>query len=126
MLFADNQALAGENRGKARTGLLNIAERLSGELDGRRLAIVWSKSDIEIGENMKTRLRKRFEQLFPNHREFNVSVTCVDGKNKITELEFIELLSWLLTKQDETRYCIPNLSIKRSDDALLAFRGGQR
>jgi len=126
MLFADNQALAGKNRGEARTRLLNIAERLSGELGGRPSAIVWSKSDIESSENMKRRLRKRFEQLFPNHREFNVSVTCVDGKNEITELEFIQLISWLLTKQGEARYSMLHLSINRPDDPLLAFRGGER
>jgi hypothetical protein len=126
MLLADSDALSGSSRGDARIHLLNLAERIGSELAGRRLAVVWSKSDIKINDSMRTRLKKSFDRLLPNHREFSVSVTCVEGKHAITEPTFTDLFTWLLREEDGFRDCIPSLPIRRSDDPLLAFRGGHR
>ncbi len=123
ILFADSEALSGSQLGEARSKLMTLAERLSGEVAGRPVAIVWSKSDKEIQDGVRKALSGRFEKLFPVKKEFSISVVLSNGENSITEFEILSLLCWLVSAQDRSDYYIRELPIKRSEDPLLAFRG---
>ena len=48
LFLVDREALASPDRGKARDDLRDLARRLSPGLDGRPVAVVWTKSDQEV------------------------------------------------------------------------------
>lgn len=120
MLFIDSDALSGKKRGEARTQLLGLAQRLSGELLDRPVAIVWAKSDKEVPESIQSTLKESFESLFPIYEEFSVSVML---NNSITEEAFLKLLSWLLSGQRIFGFTMQKLPIMKSKDPLLSYRG---
>ena len=120
MLFIDSDALSGKKRGEARTQLLGLAQRLSGELLDRPVAIVWAKSDKEVPESIQSTLKESFERLFPIYEEFSVSVML---NNSITEEAFLKLLSWLLSGQRIFGFTMQKLPIMKSKDPLLSYRG---
>lgn len=134
MLFVDSDALTGPERGEALARLVTLAERLSAERAGRRVAIVWSKSDIEVLQTIRAQAEHDLGRLFPTSPVFRVSVLRdeSDGKSRVTGDEFLRLMSWLLVQddgaeRDEAVNCvqrgIPQLPVRRQDDFFLAFRG---
>jgi hypothetical protein len=123
MFLVDSEALSGPDRGEARTNTLNLAQRLSSELMGRPVAVVWSKSDIPIREVVQAALMSKFSELFPRQREFRVSVEREQSHQKISADEFIELLSWILEEHTKTTSEGISLTVQKDDDPLLAFRG---
>lgn len=123
LFLVDSDALSGSSRGDARTSTLTLAERLNDELDGRPVAVVWAKSDVEVKESLRDALTTRFGKLFPLRQEFRVSVQREEGKAQVTEKSFIDLLSWLLmTRRPAQTEYLP-LAVQRTDDAMIAYRG---
>ena len=123
LFLVDSEALSGPDRGDARTNTLALAERLSDELDGRPVATVWAKSDVEVKESLREALATRFGKLFPLRQDFRVSIQREEGKAQVTENSFIDLLSWLLiTRRVEQVDYLP-LAVQKTDDAIIAFRG---
>lgn len=123
MLLVDNEALAGPRRGEARTNTIALAERLGDELADRPVAVVWAKSDIALKDSVRRALENSFGKLFPLRREFHVSVQQEEGRARVTEDAFIDLLSWLLTTRRLTRVGHIPLPVQRVDDPMIAFRG---
>lgn len=123
MLFADSAALSGPTRGEARIRLITQAQRLSDEIAGRPVAIIWSKSDIEIPEGIKGSLRKYFQRLFPICSEFSVSVHFGESPSVTTHEEFLRLLAWLLNYKESSTAPILSIPVALPNDHLLAFRG---
>lgn len=122
MLFADSDALSGSSKGDARIQLLNVARRLSEDINNRPVAIVWSKSDVSVPEGFKSSLEKNFRKLFPVYEEFSVSVHLEQDVDGTTREEIMRLLDWLLRRRVvETAQ---DLVIPTSgEDAFLSFRG---
>ena len=95
VLVADRQAFAGPDMGAARTGIQFLARRLSSELRGRPVALVWTKSDVPISENMEEAVRSAVFRVIPNALEFAVSI--VTNSDEAGNAQgFAELLCWLL------------------------------
>ena len=122
MLFADSDALSGPQKGERRTQLIALAERLGDEAGARPVAVIWSKSDVEVSEGIRSALQKKFSKVFRNYHEFSVSVHAVDG-GSVTQDTFIYLLAWLLSKKAGIGGPIPSLPVINSQDPFLAFRG---
>jgi hypothetical protein len=120
MLFVDSEALSGKKRGEARTQLLGLAQRLSGELLGRPVAVVWAKSDKEVPEGIRSTLKESFMKFFPTYEEFSVSVKL---NNRVTEEAFMQLLSWLLSSQRISGFTIQDLPVMKIKDPFLSYRG---
>jgi hypothetical protein len=123
MFLFDSEALIGEDRGEARTNAMTLAQRLGGELMGRPVAAVWSKSDLQVKETIKSALTANYRKQFEHRQEFSVSVDPEGDTTKVTKESFIELLSWLLESHSRTESVIPVLGIQQPSDPMLSFRG---
>jgi hypothetical protein len=99
IIVADREALAGESMGTARGSLQRIATRLGAERDGRPIALVWTKSDVNIAPEMEAAVRGAVTDAMPDAVEHSVSVLGTpDGDpllNKGSGL--VELLQWAVS-----------------------------
>ena len=95
LLVADREALAGHERGAARTEIQLLARRLADELRGRPVALVWTKTDIPISENTEKAVRSGVRRAIPDVAEFAVTIMSEpDGTG--TGQGLLNLLRWAL------------------------------
>ena len=95
LLAADREALAGRERGAARTDIQLLARRLADGLRGRPVALVWTKADTPIPEDTKKAVRSAVLRAVPRATEFAVSI--MSGPDRTgTGQGLVELLHWVL------------------------------
>jgi Double-GTPase 2 len=96
LVMADSSALAGPERGSARNVLAQILQRVGSEIDGRRVALIWAKSDVAVSEGMKSAVETAATKHLGAHDVMAWSI-----KNDPDEGEaagrFGRLLEWMLT-----------------------------
>ena len=117
VLVADREALAGPERGAARTDILVLARRLAHELRDRPVALVWSKADVPIPEETENAVRTAVRRVIPCAVEFAVSVVpSSDGNGDADGL--LSLLRWFVNVQ---RPCarLPALARGNSDPFFM-------
>ena len=95
LLIADREALSGPGMGVARTSVQLLARRLASELRGRPAALVWTKRDIRISEDMEKAVRSAVLKAIPNAVEFAVSI-MPDPEESETGQGLVDLLRWAL------------------------------
>ncbi len=95
LLIADRQALAGENKGSARSALQVLARRLAAECSDRPVALVWTKADVPIAPEIETAVRDSVLKLMPDALEFFVSISG-PGDDENNGQGLLELLNWAL------------------------------
>jgi hypothetical protein len=95
LLVADCEALAGAGQGNARKIMRLLAERLAEAQDGRPVALVWTKADIEPPELIAATVREAAHAVLSNLAEFQVTVAPKNRKDP----GFMALLTWILTAQ---------------------------
>ena len=95
LLVADREALAGEERGAARSGIQLLARRLADELEGRPVALVWTKADVSITSEMEEAVRSAVLRVIPEAAEFEVSIMPKSDSAE-NEQGFLNLLGWAL------------------------------
>jgi len=94
LLIADRQALSGPKMGAARNDFQLLAQRAMAEARGRRLALVWTKGDIDVAPAMEAQIRKAVAWDSSSIPEFTVSVS---PRGEVDAAEgFRELFSWVL------------------------------
>jgi hypothetical protein len=123
LFLVDREALASPERGKARDDLRDLARRLSPGLDGRSVAIVWTKSDKEVKPVIEQDLRECFAAEFPDHAEFNVRMRFGNETHEDVEAPCLSLMNWALAPPANTRLPRLTLPIQDPSDLFLAFRG---
>lgn len=123
MLFADRAALAGSQLGQARTQLQQLAHRLSDEVAQRPVAVVWAKSDIPIGDTLRSSLQQRFDRLFPISRAFDVTIQPGAPCDEASFDAILTLVDWLLERPAVRHRISIELPVEQSDDPFLAYRG---
>lgn len=96
LLVADREALAGENMGSARNSIQLLARRLAAECHYRPVALVWTKSDVDITPEMEAAVRTAVMGPIPAAREFFVSIASPVAGTKGVGHGLIELLDWTL------------------------------
>lgn len=120
LLVADRQALAGPKMGTARNEFQLLAQRAVTASQGRRLALVWTKGDVEVAPAMEAQIRKAVGSVDFSVPEFTVSIFKrgeVDAA-----LGFQKLFSWILeTKRPSVQLPISEVA---SHDPM--FRFGRR
>ncbi len=95
LLVADREALAGKERGAARSGIQLLARRLADELGGRPVALVWTKADVSITGEMEEAVRSAVRKVIPEAVEFEVSIKP-KSEGSENEQGFLALLAWAL------------------------------
>lgn len=118
LLVADREALSGENMGSARGSLQLLARRLTAERRARPVALVWTKSDIDIASQMEHSIREAVLGPMPDAAEFSVSIVSSGPSKKEVGLGLIELLDWIL-KVRRPRVELPSPSVARNDPLFM-------
>lgn len=101
LVMADSEALAGSDRGTARSILQQLLQRVGHERRGRPVALVWSKADIDIPEGVRATLREAAEQHLGNHHEFWISLYAHRLSPEVVRSaddagrNFLDLMTWL-------------------------------
>ena len=96
VLVADRQALAGPEMGATRTCVQLLARRLADELQGRPVALVWTKTDVQISGEMEQSVRSAVLRVIPEVPEFGVSIMPnTDGTDSAKG--FLDLLRWVVS-----------------------------
>jgi len=95
LLVADREALAGREKGVARTDIQLLARRLADDLRERPVAFVWTKADTRIPKDTERAVRSAVLRVVPHAKEFVVSIVSEsDGTG--TGQGLVELLRWVL------------------------------
>ena len=79
LLIADREALSGPSKGSARGSLQLLAQRLAAERAVRKVALVWTKSDVSLAPEMETAVDQAVFGPMPDAMEFSVSVVPSPG-----------------------------------------------
>ena len=101
LLVADREALAGRERGVARTGIQLLARRLAGDLRDRPVALVWTKSDTSVPEDVENAVRSTVLKAIPSATELAVSIKS-DPAGTDTGQGLLDLLRWVLNVRRPT------------------------
>lgn len=98
MIVADREALAGESMGTARGSLQRIAKRLGAERGTRPVALVWTKSDVDIRPEMEEAVRSSVMDAMPDATEHSVSVVGALGEDPLLNMGtgLVELFHWAI------------------------------
>ena len=121
VLVADREALAGPDMGAARSGIKLLARRLADELRGRPVALVWTKSDVSISDDMEKAVHSAVLKLMPDTPEF--AVTIMHSPDEPENVQgFLDLLRWVLNIRRPTAR-LPEPAAANSDPL---FRFGAR
>ena len=95
LLVADRKALSGPEKGAARTGIHLLARRIGAELRERPVALVWTKADIPIPNEMEEAVRSAVLRVLPQAVEFSVSIASKPDGTEYTQ-DLLDLLRWVL------------------------------
>jgi len=95
LLVADSEALAGPEKGAARTDIQLLARRLADDLRDRPVALVWTKADTLISQDTQEAVRSVVLRAIPHANEFFVSIMS-EGDGTGTGQGLVELLRWVL------------------------------
>jgi hypothetical protein len=125
MFLIDCDALSspGPGRGTAelQTGLM--LERLGEDLEHRKVAVVWAKSDKQVPVGARQRLTAKFARYLHEYKEFEITVQQHPRHDDDGYRVFIDIMSWLIHKERPEPPSSLLLEITHPDDYFLAFRG---
>jgi hypothetical protein len=119
ILVADKEALAGSEMGIARGRWQLLAHRLGAERAGRAVALVWSKNDVAITNEMEATVREVATRAISGFAEFKVSVHSAADGGAPNEAEFLRLFTWALAaRRPKASLTAPSVT---AYDPLLLF-----
>lgn len=121
MIVADREALAGESMGAARGSLQRIAKRLGAERGSRPVALVWTKSDVDIRPEMEEAVRSAVIDAMPDAAEHSVSVVGTPDEDPLLNkgAGLVELFHWAINVR-RPGIGLPPLA-STSDDPLFIY-----
>jgi hypothetical protein len=118
LLIADCAALSGRGMGSARGAIQVLARRLASERGDRPVALVWTKSDLAVSEEMIAAVRSIATAQITDIREFEVSVMGDNGNSSVHGKGLLELLRWIVTLR-RARTALPSPQPPTSDPLFL-------
>jgi hypothetical protein len=123
IFLVDRDALASKDRGKTREGLNDLARRLAEGLGRRRVAIVWTKSDVSIPAQIEADLRESLDKIFPEAVQFQIQMRFGDEDRSRVEVPCAGLLDWLLLPPNDFGIRQPfSLPVTAGTDRFLSLR----
>ena len=118
LVVADSEGLAGPERGSSRNVLTQILQRVGAEREGRPVALVWAKSDVEVPESMRSTIAMAARQHLGDHDTFSWTVKpgAADGA-----MQFTSLLEWTLVSRGHDVLSTGETTVPTTDH-FMAFR----
>ncbi len=123
LFLVDREALSTADRGKERDKLRDLARRLARGLAGRPVAVVWTKSDLEISSTIEKDLRDCFQSEFPRHDEFRVRMRFGDEEKSDIEEPCLELMKWIFAFPTNRRDQFTPALLNDGSDLFMRYRG---
>lgn len=96
LIVADRHALAGPKLGQARNSFQLLAKRIAAVRQGRPVALVWTKADIELASTMEDVIRAAVLDEMPDAAQFSTSVLPTGGSSDESGQGFVPLFAWML------------------------------
>lgn len=122
LLVADRQALSGDAKGRARSELNRLIQRLGGILKNRPIALVWSKSDMPKDEIIENSIRTSTFSVMPQTTEFEIQILGDENATSSPEKNILNLLDWVLD-QKKQKGKLPAFEYKGNDPLFMFGRG---
>lgn len=119
ILFADSDAFK-KSIGNARRELKTISGRMSKYNKNRPLALVWSKSDIEISQEIKQVINNRIKREFPTNKIFDISIKS-NGNEKQLE-NILNVIEWILKRKQNIYGQLSTTEVKNQNDFFFIMR----
>jgi len=124
LFFVDSEELAGSDAGTARLLIESISGRLAQALNHRPVAIIWSKSDIEIDESIRGQIEKIIKRELPGASHFQISVKATKQADQAALAKRLASVLGFVTTQPETRAKMQTeFPVIESGDRFLSYRG---
>lgn len=123
LFLVDREALSLPERGKARDALRDLARRVSPGLRGRSLAVVWTKSDVQVPSIIEQDLQNCFATEFPGHAEFRVRMRFGNEPRTDVEEPGLSLIDWIFTVEPLSTRTTLDIPVRDQSDLFLAYRG---
>lgn len=122
LVIADSEELAGERLGTARTNLLGLLRRVGAERRGRSVALVWTKCDVAVDEQMRSAVTHAADLALGTYETFSVSMHAAPGQEPHNRGQgLLELLNWVVRVGDAT---FPKTLPLQPEKDLLRIVGG--
>jgi len=119
VLTADCAALAGHDRGSARSALQLLVRRLGANRRGRPVTLVWTKSDIAVAESMQAAVRDAVRSQIPGFEELRVSMQARPDDTVGLGTGLTDLLKHTLQLRRLMQVLPPSKA--KTDDPLFLF-----
>lgn len=122
LLFIDCEGLVKES-GKYRLKTRKLINRLSNDLNGRPVAILWSKADFydKIRDPIKNIIKNKLGKI-PNSKEFLISI--YHGNGNTYHKSILKSIDWLLQKTTSVNRTKQfEFSSVKNDDFFISYRG---
>jgi hypothetical protein len=98
IVVADSDALAGSRLGVARTNLVALLRRIGAERRGRPVALVWTKCDVKVDDQMRHAVAQAADLALGNYRTFSVSMHSTSSQDPHNRGQGLhELFEWALS-----------------------------
>lgn len=108
------------NVGKERHALLQIADRMKNTHNNRPVALAWTKSDHDLSQEVKERIRSKVATQLPNICAYELAVINRKTDKEIDDI--LVLIGGLLEESQHKRNNLTLPSIKSEDDFFFTIR----
>jgi len=122
LLFVDSEGLTSPDRRNVAEQLELLANRLSGVLDDRPLAVVWAKSDKEIPQTLREDVELALSNALPGSKHFQTTVFNSGNDSDPTQ-QFWDVLDWCVSHSGPMNRQLSPLASVNPADPFLSFRG---
>lgn len=122
IFFVDSEALI-EKRGQAKAEILQMAEQLAANLNGRSVVIVWSKSDRvnEIRPSIKEALEEDLAVTFNGAKQIKISNFPKTSLDELCHINNLQVIEHLLKELCRTSLTELHLNVPVSSDSFLNY-----
>lgn len=124
VFFIDCEALISQ-RGAAKQQIALLAQQVAANLNGRPLAVVWSKADRikEVRENIKIAVEETVKTCFPNSTSFEISNFSKDDPDTLCHVNNLGVTESLIDAVSSPPKLKLDLFVEQSTDFFFNYRG---
>lgn len=114
-----------DRKGAAKTEIVQMAEQVAANLEGRPVTVVWSKADEidKVRENIKIALDEDLANVFRDSLVFKVSNFSKSDPDTLCHKNNLAVIAHLLDKLNEPRAIRVKPQVGVSDDIFFNFEG---
>ena len=122
LFFVDSAGLASPDRRNVAEQLELLANRLSGVLIERPMAVVWTKSDKKVPQTLREDVESALNNAFPDSTHFQTTVFNSGNDCEPTQ-QFWDVLDWCVSHDGQMNCQLAPLPTVDPTDPFLSFRG---